>query len=153
MEFRATQSTCPAVYSAQLGAENSAPATFAGLLHTPPLRIVHCRLPLVAVAAQITLPARSLVHLGLELTGPARLFHVPHVVPLNRFTMMADLPLRTAHATWLPETWAQDGVPIPVPVPVGVKLPQLAHAAGPSASQTGKSSRHNTVRFIWIPPK
>src|ERR1700687_5772697 len=80
------------MYSAQLGAENSAPATFAGLLHTPPLRIDHCRLPLVAVAAQITLPAPSLVQLGLELTGPARLFHVPHVVPLNRFTITAALP-------------------------------------------------------------
>jgi hypothetical protein len=38
-------------------------------------------------------------------------------------------------------------------VPVEVKLPQLAHAAGPSARHTGKSNRHNTVRFIWIPPK
>jgi hypothetical protein len=63
------------------------------------------------------------------------------------------LPLRTAHTTWLAETSAQDGVPIPVPVPVEVKLLQLAHAAGPIARQTGKSSRHNTVRFIWIPPK
>src|SRR5260370_9121985 len=113
-------------------------ATFTGLLQIPPLRIVHCKLPLVAVAAQITLPAPSLVQLGLELTGPARLFHVPHVVPLNRFTMMADLPLRTAHATWLPETWAQDGVPIPVPVPVEVQLPQLAHSARHTARPTGK---------------
>jgi hypothetical protein len=64
--------------------------------------------------------------------------------------MMAALPLRTAQTTWLDDTWAHDGVPNPVPVPVEMKLPQLAHAAGLSAWQSGKSSRHNTILFILI---
>jgi hypothetical protein len=67
--------------------------------------------------------------------------------------MMAALLLRTAHTTWLVETGAQDGTPTPVPVPVEAKVPQLAHAAGASVRQTSKSSRHTTIRFIWIPPK
>jgi hypothetical protein len=137
------------VYCAQLGAEYSAALTFAGTLQVVPLKIDHCKLPLVAVAAQITLPVPSLAQLGSELTVPARLVHaVPHAVPLNSFTMMAALPLRTAQTTWSVETWAQDGTPTPVPVPVEMKVPQLAHADGLRARQSGKSSRHNTIRFI-----
>jgi tetratricopeptide (TPR) repeat protein len=38
----------------------------------------------VAVAAQSTLPAPSLVQLGSELTVPTRLDHLPHAVPLKQ---------------------------------------------------------------------
>ncbi|SPE32422.1 hypothetical protein SBA7_1220002 [Candidatus Sulfotelmatobacter sp. SbA7] len=137
------------LYCAQLGAEYSAALTVAGALQMVPLKIDHSRLPLLATAAHITLPAPSLVQLGSELTVPARLVQlVPHAVPLNSFTIMAALPLRTAQTTRSVETWAQDGTPTPVPVPVEMKLPQLAHADGLRDRQRGKSSRHNTIRFI-----
>jgi hypothetical protein len=75
------------------------------VLQVVPLKIDHCKLPLVAVAAQITLPAPSLVQLGSELTAPTKLVQVvPQVVPLNSFTIMAALPLRTAQTTWSVET-------------------------------------------------
>ena len=87
-------------YSAQLGAEYRTPATLAGALQAVPLKLDHSRLPLVAVAAQMTLPAPSLVQLGSELTAPAKLVHLaPHAVPLKTLTMMADFPLRTAQTT------------------------------------------------------
>src|ERR1700685_3720685 len=127
-------STCPAVYCAQLGAENIAPLPLVWLLQPPAFRTVTCMAPAV-VAAQNTLPLPSLVQLGSELTAPARLFHVPHAVPLNSLTMMADLPLRTAHATCPVETGAQDGLPMPVALPVETKLPHEAQAAGAISRQ------------------
>jgi hypothetical protein len=119
-----------------------------GVLHAPPLRTVTSRPPLAAVAEQYTLPAPSLVQLGSELTVPAKLFHVPHFVPLNSLTMMTDLPLRTAHATCPAETGAQDGLPIPVAVPVEMKPPQVADAAGAISRQAENDSRHAAIFFI-----
>jgi hypothetical protein len=100
------------------------------------------------VAAQITLPAPSLVQLGSELTVPASLDHVPHDVPLNWFTMMADAKFRTAHATRPVEACAQDGLPMPVAVPVDTKLPQLADAEGANPRQAYKNSKQTMIRFI-----
>jgi hypothetical protein len=83
LEFLATHRTWPTLTVAQLGAEYSEPAIFTGVLHTPAANVVVSRFPLVAVAAQITLPLPSLVQLGLLLTAPAKLFHAPHALPLN----------------------------------------------------------------------
>jgi hypothetical protein len=77
---------CTALVAPHSWAPNSAAVTWVGVLHTPPLRTVTWRSPLVAVAAQHTLPVPSLVQLGSELTVPARLVHVPHVEPLNSLT-------------------------------------------------------------------
>jgi hypothetical protein len=93
------------------------------------------------------LPFPSLVQLGSELTAPATLFHVPHVVPLNLLTMMVDVPLRTAHATCPVETGAQDGLPIPAAVPVGVKLPHAAQAARAISGQLD-NIRHTAIFFM-----
>src|SRR6516162_4973192 len=119
-----------------------------GTLHVVPLKVDTCNLPLVAVAAQITFPAPSLVQLGSDWTVPARLVHAPQVAPLNSLTMTVDRLLRTAHATWLVETSAHEGMPIPVAVPVEMKLPQLAHAAGHSAGQRVRIRTHTMFRFI-----
>jgi hypothetical protein len=97
---------------------------------------------------QKTLPVPSLVQLGSELTVPARLFHVPHFVPLNSLTIRAEAPLRTAHATSPVETGAQDGLPMPVAVPVEMKLPHVAHESGASPRQIDKSSMRTNIDFI-----
>jgi|SRR5271154_474963 hypothetical protein len=61
--------------------------------------------------------------------------------------MMADLLLRTAHATCPVETGAQDGLPIPVAVPVEMKLPHAAHAAGAISRQVD-NIRHTAIFFM-----
>src|ERR1019366_2367491 len=101
-----------------------------GVLHTPALRIDTSRSPLLAAAAQNTLPFPSLVQLGSEKTVPVRIFHVPHESPLNVLTMMADLLLRTAHATCPVMTGAQDGLPVPVRLMMKKRIHHEAHAAG-----------------------
>jgi hypothetical protein len=93
------------------------------------------------------LPFPSLVQLASELTVPVRLFQVPHEVPLKVLTMMADLLLRTAHATSPVETCAQDGLPIPVAVPVEIKPPHEAHAAELISGQADKA-RYVAIFFI-----
>jgi hypothetical protein len=61
--------------------------------------------------------------------------------------MMADLPLRTAHATSKVETDAQDGLPIPVALPVEMKLPHVADAAGAISRQVD-NIKHAAILFI-----
>jgi hypothetical protein len=61
--------------------------------------------------------------------------------------MMADLPLRTAHATCPVETGAQDGLPIPVAVPVETKFPHVAHAAG-AISRPVDNIRNAAIFFM-----
>jgi hypothetical protein len=68
-------------------------------------------------------------------------------VPLNVFTMMADLLLRTAQATCPVETGTQDGLPSPVAVPVETKVPHEAHAAG-AISRHKDITVYNAIRFI-----
>jgi len=65
-ELRATHSTSPRMYCAQHGPEKRAAVTVAGVLQVVPLKIATCKLPLVAVAAQITLPPPSLAQLGFQ---------------------------------------------------------------------------------------
>jgi|HubBroStandDraft_6_1064221.scaffolds.fasta_scaffold1678834_1 hypothetical protein len=94
------------------------------------------------------------VQLGSELTVPARLVHVPHAEPLNSLTMIADLLLRTAHATCPVETSAQEGLPKPVTLPVEMKLPQDPHANGPNPSRLKKlilAIRSIILDFMWSP--
>jgi hypothetical protein len=66
--------------------------------------------------------------------------------------MMADVPLRTAHATFPVETGAQDGLPKPVAVPVEMKLPQAAQERGANPRQTDKSTRRTAIDFMDILP-
>jgi len=61
--------------------------------------------------------------------------------------MMADLLLRTAHATCPVETGAQDGLPMPVAVPVEMKLPHEAHAAG-AISRQADNTRYTAIFFM-----
>jgi hypothetical protein len=124
--------------------------TSAGLLHVAPLNRDHCNLPLMAVAAQITLPFPSLVQLGSELTAPDRVVHVPQEVPLNSLTMTAYFPLRIAHTTWRVVTWAHDGVPIEVPAPVEMNF-QTAQAELLRPRQAGNRSKDITRRDMGIP--
>jgi hypothetical protein len=108
-------------------------------------------LPVVEVAAHMTLPAPLLVQLGSELTVPTMLVHVPHFVPLNSLTMTAAFPLRIAHTTCPLDTSAQDGFPMPFAVPVDTKLPQLAQAEGANIRGAYKNNRQVTIRFIEVP--
>jgi hypothetical protein len=126
--------------------------TSAGVVHVLPLNRDHCNLPLMAVAAQITLPFPSLVQLGSELTAPARVIHVPQDVPLNSLTMTAYFPLRIAHTTWLAATWAHDGVPIEVPAPVEMNFPQTAQAELLKLRQAGnrrKDIKRRVMEFLF----
>jgi hypothetical protein len=100
-------------------------------------------LPVAAVAAQKTLPSPSLVQLGLDATAPVNVFHVPHVDPLNSFTIIADFSLSAAQATLFADSVAHDGLPRPVAVPVDLEV-QLARAAGGAIKP---SAKNNTMRL------
>jgi hypothetical protein len=97
-------------------------------------------LPVAAVAAQKTLPSPSLVQLGPDATAPVNVFHVPHVDPLNSFTIMADFSLSAAQATLFVDAVAQDGLPIPVDAPVDLEV-QLALAVGAASTPNVSSSK------------
>jgi hypothetical protein len=63
--------------------------------------------------------------------------------------MIVEVPLRTAHTTWLVETWAHEGVPTARAVPVEMNFPQLAQANGRRLGDTGKNrSRHTRRCFM-----
>jgi hypothetical protein len=64
--------------------------------------------------------------------------------------MTAEVPLRTAQATFPFEIAAQEGLPKPVAVPVEMKLPQLAQESGASPRQTDKSVRRTAIPFMDI---
>jgi hypothetical protein len=122
--------------------------TVAGELQVLPLKIETCRLPVVAVAAQITLPPPSLAQLGSELTVIAKVFHPFQAVPFSSSTIMAALPVRTAQTTCPVTTNAHDGLPTPVAVPVETNAPQEAEAAGIIPRQTTHNMRNCGNRDI-----
>jgi hypothetical protein len=105
---------------------------------------------LVAVAAHSTWPAVRLVQLGVELTAPANVIHVPQALPLWTPTANVAFGVKAAHATTPADTAAQDGTPTVATVVAAVRALHDPHAPGVETRETHKHNRNKNLRLITI---